>query len=238
MLLGRGAGAANLLQNGDFIEESFEAPVGAGGVKLWARVDKTEAIDFELTVALDEGMGEVCGRQDSLRVSPQDSDSVTVSIGTPGLDLDVTVAPSSGDPDIDSVLCGTEEWITVPAGSDVVFCYAVTNSGEVRLDRHDLADEASGPILDDFAFSLEPGGSVFLTQTVPVATNVVNDALWVARDSVDPVLSAAASDAAVVTIPEPGPAATSGASGLALALLASHGRRARRAARGGCRRAG
>ncbi len=269
-----------------------------------------EAIDFELTVALDEGMGEVCGRQDSLRLSPgdrvyfcyrventggvaftvhdlvdselgailsgfraalepgaslsltqlveitahvrhtaiwsasapgvsaQDSDSVTVSIGTPGLDLDVTVAPSSGDPDIDSVLCGTEEWITVPAGSDVVFCYEATNSGEVRLDRHDLEDDVSGSLLNDFAFSLEPGGSVFLTQTVPVATSVVNDALWFARNSVDPALSAAASDAAVVAIPEPGPAATSGASGLALALLASHGRRARRAARGGCRRAG
>ncbi len=249
-------------------------------------------VDFELTVVLDEGMGEQCGTQSALRVSPgdrvylcysventgnvsytthdlvddqlgtllsgfsfnlapggsvfltqnveitapvthtaqwtasgpgvsaMDMDSLAISIGTPDIELDITVAPSSGDADIDGGLCGTEDSITVPSGSRVVFCYSVMNSGEVRLDTHDLVDDFLGTILAGFAFSLEPGASVFLTQTVPITADQQNTATWTATNSVNVAFSAVAMNTAIVTVPEPSASAAGLTCLLCLALVA------------------
>ena len=70
--------------------------------------------------------------------------------------------------------------ISVVPGTDVYYCYEVTNTGNVTMTLHDLVDTQLGTILDDFPLALAPGASVSLTDTATVTETTTNAAVWTA----------------------------------------------------------
>lgn len=79
--------------------------------------------------------------------------TLTVVPAIPDLGLVASVGTTPG-------VCAGSDVITVAPGSDVYYCYTVTNSGNITLPLHDLSDSLSGSILNDFPFDLGPGESV------------------------------------------------------------------------------
>lgn len=116
--------------------------------------------------------------------------------GAPG-DATIELTKTVGT---DPAICAPTDVITVTAGTDVTYCYEVTNTGIVTLTQHDLVDSELGTLLDDFPFSLSPGASVFLTQTANLTTTTVNTAIWTAVNPSDFAFDA---DSATVNVPLP-----------------------------------
>ncbi len=123
------------------------------------------------------------------------TDVATVTIAIPAIELAKTVGT-------DPAVCATNNSITILPGTAVTYCYEVTNTGVVTLTRHDLADSELGPILTNFPFTLLPGASAFLTQTVTIVTDTVNMATWTAYNP-GPTSVVSATDVATVTIALP-----------------------------------
>lgn len=95
--------------------------------------------------------------------------------------------------------CATTQRITVPADTDVTYCYEVTNTGTSVLTHHDLEDTELGTILADWVFELEPGETDHITQTVNIMHTTFNTAVWTARNPALQ-LSAVATDTATVCL--------------------------------------
>ncbi|MCI0398306.1 MAG: hypothetical protein L0322_25700, partial [Chloroflexi bacterium] len=111
--------------------------------------------------------------------------------------LDKTVG---ADPDV----CAVTDPITVPFGTDVTYCYEVTNTGLVTFTLHDLVDSELGTILNAFPYVLAPGASAFLTQTTNITQTTVNTATWTAYNQIPRALGfATASDTATVNVIQP-----------------------------------
>ena len=123
------------------------------------------------------------------------SDSATVNILPAGINLVKTVG-------LDSSACADTDQITVAPGTAVTYCYTATNTGDVPLTVHDLTDSQLGTILDGFAYNLEPGASVFLTQTAVITQTTVNTATWTAYNP-GPYSVVMATDSATVTAVDP-----------------------------------
>ncbi|MCI0577316.1 MAG: immune inhibitor A [Chloroflexi bacterium] len=111
--------------------------------------------------------------------------------GVASIALDKTVG---ADPDV----CAATNNIMVSPGSNVTYCYEVTNTGTITFTYHDLVDSELGAILDDFPYTLAPGASAFLTQTTNITATTVNTATWTAFDTFSNI--AAATDTASVTV--------------------------------------
>ena len=79
-----------------------------------------------------------------------------------------------------SACASTNEITLPPGGGTAVYCYEVTNTGNVTLAIHDLVDDHLGSLLNSFPYSLAPGASTFITQEAPIATTTVNSATWTA----------------------------------------------------------
>jgi hypothetical protein len=122
------------------------------------------------------------------------SDSATVNILPAGISLAKTVGT-------DPTACAVTDQITVESGTAVTYCFRVTNTGETTLTLHDLEDSHLGTILDGFSFTLEPGASVFLTQTAVITQTTTNLAVWTAYNP-GPYSVTAATDSATVTVEE------------------------------------
>jgi hypothetical protein len=118
------------------------------------------------------------------------TDSATVNILTSAVSLAKTVGT-------DSSTCALANEITVLAGTPVTYCYEVTNSGEVPLSVHDLEDSELGALLTAFNFVLQPGATVFITQTAVITQSVTNTAVWTAYN---PGPYALATDSASATV--------------------------------------
>jgi hypothetical protein len=101
--------------------------------------------------------------------------------------------------------CATTDTITVTLGTEVTYCYTVTNDGDVTLDLHDLDDSDLGSLLSGFAYDLDPGASVSITETAAIGVSTVNSATWTASSSTLIGVSASATDTASVITVEPPP---------------------------------
>jgi subtilisin-like proprotein convertase family protein len=127
--------------------------------------------------------------------SATDMATVTVDGPMPAIVLTKTVGT-------DPLACATTDDITVPANTDVTYCYEVTNTGNVPLNSHDLTDSELGALLTNFSYVLAPGASVFVTETATIAVTTVNTATWSAEETFleggNP--SAWATDMATVTV--------------------------------------
>jgi hypothetical protein len=89
----------------------------------------------------------------------------------------ITLAKTVGtDPNV----CAATDEITVSVGTDVTYCYEVTNDGDVALNLHDLDDSELGTLLDGFPYTLVPGASAFITNTTTIMADTTNTATWTA----------------------------------------------------------
>jgi hypothetical protein len=102
-----------------------------------------------------------------------DTAQATVRIIPPSIALTKTVGT---DPNT----CAPTNNISVDAGTDVTYCYSVTNTGGVELTVHELDDSELGTILTGFPFTLTPGANLFLTATANIVTDTTNVATWTA----------------------------------------------------------
>ncbi len=94
---------------------------------------------------------------------------------------DISLSKTAGtDPNV----CAPTDTIMVTQGTDVTYCYEVTNTGLVTLTLHDLEDSELGVILSTFNYSLTPGASIFLTQTATLYNTTVNTATWAAYNQI------------------------------------------------------
>ena len=145
-------------------------------------------------------------------ITQTDSAVVTIQPQVPAINLVKTVGT-------DPSACATTNQITLPVGGGTaVYCYEVTNTGNVTFTLHDLVDDQLGAILTSFPYTLAPGASVFLTQEATITTTTTNDATWTA--SGPGVGQTSSGDQAVVVVQRDASIPTlSAASLLLLALL-------------------
>jgi hypothetical protein len=97
----------------------------------------------------------------------------------------------------DPSTCAGSDTISVMAGTDVTYCYQVTNTGDITMTLHDLDDDALGNIFTGLSYSLSPGASTVVTKTVNVTHTIVNSATWTAYNTVYDLM---ASDIATATV--------------------------------------
>lgn len=103
---------------------------------------------------------------------------------------------------LDPSTCAETDEIGVTAGTAVTYCFAITNSTGISLTLHDLTDSHLGSILEGFNFTLQPGASIFLTQTAVITQTTVNTATWIAYNP-GPADLFTATDTATVTVLTP-----------------------------------
>lgn len=99
---------------------------------------------------------------------------------------------------LDPLSCGTAEFLEIPAGTEVTYCYEVTNTGTISLLHHELIDSELGTILDS-VFDLIPGESSAVTQSVTIEATTVNSATWTASNP-GPSDIVSATDTVTVTV--------------------------------------
>ncbi len=129
------------------------------------------------------GFSHVC----NLNASIPDNFSILFRHPQPQLNLVKTVAvcvpdtvPGALDPTC-AEQCGTASNITVEPGTAVRYCYNITNSGTFAVNRHTLVDDHLGTLLENFAYTLNPGASAFITQKATITADVTNIATWTSR---------------------------------------------------------
>ena len=103
---------------------------------------------------------------------------------------------------VDPADCAASSAISVNRGAAVVYCYTVTNTGDVSLALHDLTDSALGDLLDGHGFDLAPGATTSITRTATLTATTVNTATWTAYNE-GPADVVSATATATVTILEP-----------------------------------
>lgn len=99
------------------------------------------------------------------------TDSATVH--TPSITLQATVGT-------DPQNCATTTSITVTAGTEVDYCYAVTNTGGVTLTQHEINDSVSVTPSSHF-HALPPGYSYALGIATPMTETTVSQVKWTAH---------------------------------------------------------
>ncbi len=129
-----------------------------------------------------------------------DIGAITVSVAcsappAPGIVFTKTVGT---DPNV----CATTDSITIPAGgggTDVTYCYAMRNTGNITADLHTVVDDQLGTVLGpDFPAAVGPGAGAYFTVTTNVAATTVNSATWSTTDATGGN-GVSASDTATVT---------------------------------------
>ncbi len=131
------------------------------------------------------------------QATASDTATVTVDLPAPAIVLTKTVGT-------DATVCATTDDITVPANTDVTYCYTVENTGNAAFDVHDLNDSELGVLLNNFYYYLAPGASAFITATTNIAVTTVNTATWYAEmQPKEGFPSAQATDVATVTVQAP-----------------------------------
>ena len=99
----------------------------------------------------------------------------------------------------DPLVCALGDSIVVAPGTDVTYCFNITNTGDVELTVHDLVDDHLGTLLSGFPYALTPGASAFLTDTITITSTTVNTATWTAYNA-GPSNVVTATDTATVTV--------------------------------------
>lgn len=83
--------------------------------------------------------------------------------------------------------CATTDSITIPAGgggTDVTYCYSMTNTGNVTFELHTVTDDQLGTVLGPgFPAVVGPGTSAYFTYTTLITQTTVNSATWSATDA-------------------------------------------------------
>lgn len=93
--------------------------------------------------------------------------------GSPG--MDITLQKTVGT---DPNSCAPTDTINVAPGTNVTYCYTVTNNTATTLSMHTLTDTSQGPLLTDVRNTLPPGASFAYTTSQTILTTTVSGAEW------------------------------------------------------------
>ena len=102
-----------------------------------------------------------------------DSATVTLEPPAPAIVLTKTVG-------LDPAVCATTNTQVVLAGTEVVYCYRVRNTGNIAFDFHDLYDDPLGLVLFHWPAALAPGATLAITHAVPITATTTNEGTWTA----------------------------------------------------------
>ena len=104
------------------------------------------------------------------------TDSAEASVYTPAITLELLAARAgTGN------FCETgENPLVVEAGTEVGYCYRVTNTGQVTLPQHTIVDSALGTLQRNEPFVLVPGEQGLFTTTATVDATQISSATWTA----------------------------------------------------------
>ncbi len=83
---------------------------------------------------------------------------------------------------LDPSTCATTDTINVVGTTNIVYCFAVKNTGDVTFTRNTLTESRFGTLLSNVFLRLEPGEYTFFTATIPVTQTTVSTASWDAYD--------------------------------------------------------
>ena len=106
--------------------------------------------------------------------------------GTPEIELNKTVGTVPG-------VCATTNKITVPAGTEVYYCYQIENTGDVTLTYHSLVDTELGTLATNLPYALAPGAfspqvivpaTIYITTTNVATWTAVSDLPFVVDDTI------------------------------------------------------
>ena len=94
--------------------------------------------------------------------------------------------------------------ISVSPGTDVTYCYKMTNNSPITLTMHDLQDSVLGSIFSNLSQDVGPGAMFSVTATLPnVTAMVMNVATWESWISPEVTAVVSATDQAKVLIGTP-----------------------------------
>ncbi len=79
--------------------------------------------------------------------------------------------------------------LNVEVGTEVTYCYKVTNFSNAALEKHTLVDDQLGTLINDESFTIDVGGSSTFTATAVITQDVLNIATWYAEDAGGNVIS-------------------------------------------------
>ena len=114
------------------------------------------------------------------------------AVSTVGVDLVKTVGTIPEE-------CATTKSIAVHRGTEVFYCYEVTNTGDENLKLHTLVDDQLGLLLEDNIFNFPRETTIHHIESTFITQSVTNSATWT---SLDPEL-VSDSDTATVTLLPP-----------------------------------
>lgn len=107
----------------------------------------------------------------------------TLNWCAPSLSAELSAISLEKTVGLDAGSCSTADSLIVPTGTDVTYCYTVTNLGSSTYITHTLVDDQLGSILSDFPLSLGPGTSAFVTDTATINSDITNTGVWTATVS-------------------------------------------------------
>jgi hypothetical protein len=98
---------------------------------------------------------------------------------------------------LDAATCAPSNWMRAPIGTEITFCYRVTNVGSVHFRAHYLTDTVFGvPTESGYLFQtdtypdttggtqyLDPGESAFFTRTWTVSGPITESVYWLAGNT-------------------------------------------------------
>ncbi len=77
----------------------------------------------------------------------------------------------------------------VASGTEVTYCYEVTNRSALTLTKHTLTDDKLGTLINSAAITLTPGEKSRFTTTAVINADTLNVATWTAEDAAGTVIS-------------------------------------------------
>ena len=94
--------------------------------------------------------------------------------------------------------CAESDEIAVPYGTDITYCYTVTNTGSLTFTLHTLHDQQLGQLLTNEPYTLTPSSAFTYTITTPITQSQLYTGTWMASNGNN--LTVEASDSVTITV--------------------------------------
>jgi len=172
------------------------------GATTWhINADEPGVLDYNVEFKTP---GQVASLYNADQFRTSDHDPLLIGLNLAPADASILITKTVG---VTPGVCATTDEISVTAGTDVYYCYEVTNTGNLTLYLHDLADSELGTLFASLAYTLTPGSSVDtvaagLTISATINATTVNTALWTAYN-LGPIDVVTATATATVTVLPP-----------------------------------